>query len=42
MFFARADASYVGAGSVTSGDGFGPVSAAKSQSRLMLEAGILF
>jgi len=42
VFFARADVSYVTAGSVTPGDGLGPLFNSKSQARLMLETGIVF
>jgi hypothetical protein len=41
-FFARTDISYVSAGSVTPGSGFGPAGAIKDQARVMLETGILF
>lgn len=41
-FFARADFSYVAAGSATAGDAFGTTGTVKSQTRIMLETGILF
>jgi hypothetical protein len=42
VFFARAEGSYVGAGSITPGYALGPNFASKSQGRLLLEAGIVF
>jgi hypothetical protein len=42
IFFARADASYVSAGSAEAGDEFGARLDKSSQSRLMLETGVLF
>ncbi|HEV2472397.1 MAG TPA: outer membrane beta-barrel protein [Chthonomonadales bacterium] len=42
LFFARADLSYVGTGAITNGDALGPVGKDKSQSRFMLELGVLF
>ena len=40
--FVRADASWVGATSITPGDAFGTSGTAKNQGRLLLETGILF
>ncbi|HEX3431122.1 MAG TPA: outer membrane beta-barrel protein [Rhizomicrobium sp.] len=42
IFFARGEASYVGAGSTTAGDVFGPNLDKTSQARLLIEAGVLF
>ncbi|HEX3430231.1 MAG TPA: outer membrane beta-barrel protein [Rhizomicrobium sp.] len=42
IFFARAEASYVGVGSTTAGDVFGPNLDKTSQARLLIEAGVLF
>ena len=42
LLFARADFSYVGAGSITPGSAFGLSGSNKSQVRTMLEAGVLF
>ena len=42
VFFARGEASYVGAGSATAGDVFGANLDNTSQARLVLEAGVLF
>lgn len=42
IFFARAEASYVGVGGATAGDAFGPNLDKTSQARLMLETGVLF
>jgi hypothetical protein len=42
IFFARADASYVSAGNAEAGDEFGARLDKSSQSRLMLETGVLF
>jgi hypothetical protein len=41
-YFVRADGSFVGATSVTPGDGFGTSGKAKDQERLLLETGVLF
>lgn len=42
IFFARGEASYVGAGSATAGFGFGSDLDQTSQARLLIEAGVLF
>ena len=42
IFFARAELSYVAASSIAPGAAFGPSGNEKSQSRAMLEAGLLF
>jgi hypothetical protein len=42
VFFARADISYVAAGSITPKSALGPLFDSKSQGRLMLETGIVF
>ncbi len=42
VLFARADASYVSAGSATAGDVFGPLGTSKDQARLVFETGVLF
>lgn len=42
IFFARAEASYVGIGSATAGDAFGPNFNNTSQTRLLIEGGVLF
>jgi hypothetical protein len=42
IYFARAEASYVGVGSATVGDAFGPNLDNTSQTRLLIEAGVLF
>lgn len=42
VFFARADVSYVSAGSVTAGDAFGTTGTNTDQVRVMFETGILF
>jgi putative OmpL-like beta-barrel porin-2 len=42
IFFARAEYSYVSAGSTTAGFAFGPNGTGTSQSRFALEAGVLF
>jgi hypothetical protein len=41
-FFVRADGSWVGATSITPGDGLGTSGTAKNQERLVLETGVLF
>ena len=41
-YFARAEFSWVKANSVTSGDGFGPNLTGNSQTRVLVETGILF
>lgn len=42
IFFARGEASYVGAGDATAGDVFGPNLDKTSQARLLVEGGVLF
>jgi len=42
IFFARAEASYVGAGNTAAGSVFGPNLDTTSQARLLIEAGVLF
>ena len=41
-FFARAEFSYVGANSTTPGFALGPFATSTTQSRVMLESGVLF
>ena len=42
IYFVRAELSYTGVTSLTSGDGFGTSGTAKSQTRALLETGVLF